>query len=1043
MKKTSLFGLFKRLLIPSLFFVVLTATAFAQNITIAGKVTDKGGNGLPGVNVVETGTLNGTVTGNDGQFSISVKGSDAKLDFSYVGYLSVTVTVGTQTTINISLEEDILQLDEIVVIGYGTVKKRDLTGAVSSVKSREITMAPVVSPVEAIQGRVAGLDITRNDGRASSGMSILLRGNRSLTASSEPIYIIDGIQGSINNLNPNDIVSIDVLKDASSTAIYGSAGANGVIIVTTKKAEKGKIQIGFDSYISINGRASFPKPLQGDAWLNYLEEGYYATYDEAPEDRDALLSAWSLSPTILDTYIDSAKWVDWIDESLKTGMQYNAALSVRGGNEIVQSSFSIGYNKTEGIYMNDYMHKFTLRENLNVQAARWATFGITTGLLFSNRESRPSRINKSFGMIPLGDVYDEDGDINPYPVEGMTDVISILADNIEGTYKNNSKSFNITANPYAEFTLARGLTFRSILGTSLSTSHQGVFNSDHTYMMLAGSQTAIRNASYDTDLDYNYTWENIVDYKVIIAASHDVGATIITSYGNSQSESSSAYSEGFLYDDFLYYNIDAGVNPIVNSYYSVKKRMSYAGRVNYNFMGKYILTGSVRYDGVSQLSEKWDVFPAGAIAWRISDESFMAGRKDWLSNLKLRAGYGVSGNSNINAYVTKSEITSGSDLINLGGGQVQTSIPTQAMGNKSLGWEKSYNLNIGLDFGLFRNRIDGSLEWYDTDTKDVIYARNLPFSGGGFSPKQAYQLNSNIARMHNQGIEITLNSRNVQARDFRWNSTFTFARNREEVTSIDLGSGTSVDDLISLGLFLGSPKNTFYDYKKIGIWQLGEEADAAVFGLEPGDVKIESSLKKRSDGVWYKTITDEVGNETEAVFTADSAYTINAGDDRQIIGQGTPKWIAGFQNTFNYKGFELNIFITARWGQMINGELMGYFDHGKINIPGHYDYWTETNPTNDYPRPYQRRTTAYSSPVAGLSYVDASYLKVKNITLGYTLPGSLINRISLSNIRIYGTMYNSLIITKSHLLKGIDPESGASDSFPLYKQLVFGVNVSF
>ena len=803
------------------------------------------------------------------------------------------------------------------------------------------------------------------------------------------------------------------------------------------------MQVDFDSYVSINGWASFPSALQGDDWLKYLEEGYYATFGESPADRDALLAAWSLSPTVLNPYIDSTKWVNWIDESLKTGVQYNNTLSIRGGTEIVQSSFSMGYNRTEGIYMNDYVDIFTLRENLVVQAAKWAKFGLTTGLIFRNSESRPSRINKAFGMVPLGDVYDENGDINPYPIEGMTDVISLLADNIEGTYKNNSKSINITANPYAEFTMAKGLTFRSIVGTTLSSSRQGIFNSDHTYMMLAGSQTAIRNATYNTGLSYSYTWENIVDYHATIADHHDVLVTLITSYGNSQSESSSEYSEGFLYDDFLYYNIDAGVNPSVSTYYSVKKRMSYAGRLNYSFRGKYLLTGSVRYDGVSQLSEKWDVFPAGAVAWRISDEDFMERTSDWLSNLKLRVGYGISGNSNINAYVTKSEITSGSDPINLGGGELLTSIPTQAIGNVLLGWEKSYNLNIGLDFGLFQNRIDGSVEWYDTDTKDVIYARNLPFSGGGFAPKQAYQMNSNIARMHNKGIELTTNSRNIQKSDFRWNSTITFARNWEEVTSIDLGSGTTVDELISLGLFLGSPKNTFYDYKKTGIWQSGEEADAAVFGLEPGDVRIESSLTKRSDGVWFRNVTDEEGNVVEEVFTADSAYTINADDDRQIIGQGTPKWTAGFQNTFLYKGFDLNIFITARWGQMINGQLMGYFTYGSNNLPDNYDYWTETNPTNDYPRPYLRRTTAFSSPVAGLSYVDASYIKIKNITLGYTVPLRLVSRIRLENLRIYGTVYNSLILTRSHLLKGVDPETGASDSFPLYKQLVFGINVSF
>jgi len=686
--------------------------------------------------------------------------------------------------------------------------------------------------------------------------------------------------------------------------------------------------------------------------------------------------------------------------------------------------------------------KFTLREDLNVEAADWVKFGIITGLNFRNSESRPSRINKTFGMVPLGDAYDEEGNINQYPIVGMTDVISVLADNIPGTYKSNSKSLSISANPYAEFKLFNGLTFKSILGTSLSAGRSGVFNSDHTYMMLAGSTPAVRNGSYSTGLGYGFTWENILNYKVTIGES-DVDATFITSYGYSQSESSSVYSESFLYDNFLFYNLDAGINPSVSTGYEMYKRMSYAGRISYNLKGKYLVSGSIRYDGVSQLSEKWDVFPAAAVAWRISDESFMETVGSWLSNLKLRAGYGVSGNSSISAYETTSEVTNGYDALNLGGGELITSVPTQAIGNPFLTWEKSYNLNVGLDFGFFRNRIDGSIELYKTDTRDVIYPRNLPYSGGGFTPKLPYVMNSNIARMLNKGVELTVNSRNIQKSDFRWNTTFTFARNWEQITSIDLGSGVSVDDLISLGLFVGYPKDTYYDYKKIGIWQLDEAADAAVFGLEPGDVKIESSLTKREDGVWYRVVEDEEGNLVEEVYSADSAYTINANDDRQIIGQGSPKWTAGLQNTVYYKGFDLSIFITARWGQMISGDLLGYFGYGNDNIPDIYNYWTETNPTNDYPRPYLRRTTQYSSPTAGLSYVDASYIKVKNISLGYTIPQRATQYIGISKLRVYGTVYNALILTKSHLLKGIDPETGASDSFPLYKQLVFGVNLSF
>jgi hypothetical protein len=300
--------------------------------------------------------------------------------------------------------------------------------------------------------------------------------------------------------------------------------------------------------------------------------------------------------------------------------------------------------------------------------------------------------------------------------------------------------------------------------------------------------------------------------------------------------------------------------------------------------------------------------------------------------------------------------------------------------------------------------------------------------------------------MNNQGIELTLNTYNIQTKDFQWTSTFTFSRNLNEVTSIDLGSGKTAEDLISEGIFIGSPLNVYYNYKKTGIWQKGDSTDAAVFGLLPGDVKIESSLIKESDGVWYQNTTTEEGNDTTVYYSAESPYAINETDDRQIVGQKNPKWIAGFQNTFTYKGFDLGIFITARWGHMIDAQLLGYFDHGKANLPDNYDYWTETNPTNDYPRPYvNSRTEQASKPIEeeALRLVDASYIKIKNITLGYTLPNSLLRRVNISNLRIYSTVYNTFIFTKSHLLKGTDPETGASDSFPLYKQLVFGINISF
>lgn len=1018
-------------------FLSISAFAFAQQ-RVTGTVTDANGEPVIGASVIVEGTTTGTTTGIDGTYSISAP-KDANLLFAFLGFKDQTIAVAGKTTINVQMVEDAAALDEVVVIGYGTVKKRDLTGAVSSVKSEELVASPVANAIEAMQGRVAGLDITRNSGKAGSGSSILLRGNRSLTAGQEPLYIIDGIAGSIDNLNPNDIASIDVLKDASSTAIYGSAGANGVIMITTKQADAGKVQVDFDAYYGVNGFAKYPNTLSKDAWLDYLNEGYYATNGARASSQAELFTAWGMNYDQISPYLNAGKWINWADETLHTGTQQNYSVSVRGGNETVKGNFSLGYNQTKGIYKNDKVDMYTARGGVDVKIAKWIKAGIQMGLTFRDSDSRSSRLNKSFSMIPLGDVYDENGNINIYPIDGMQDYVSLINDDREGVYSSNSKSIHITANPYVDITILPELTFRSILGTSLSHSRSGTFQSDEDYMALMGSRTAIRNATYGTSLGYSYTWENILNYNKTFAEDHTVGATLITSWSKSQNESSSAYNEGFLYNDFMWFSLQAGNNPSVTSGYSHKNKMSFAARVNYSYKGKYLFTASVRRDGVSQLYNHWDTFPAAAIAWRISDEGFMQGAKDWLDNLKLRAGYGVSGNPNVGAYVSRTEVTSaGLDAINFGSGQVPVNVLTQAVGNAAMGWEKSYNLNVGLDFGMFNGRIDGSIEYYDTDTKDVLYSRSLPATGGQFNAKNPYKMVANIARMHNRGVELTLNTRNIVTKNFTWTSTLTFAYNKEQVKSIDLGSNTSVDDLVSLGLFMGHPKSTMFGLKKIGIWQKGEEADAAVFGLAPGDVKIQSRLEKKSAGLW--TLTEEDGTVTE--YTAENPYTIDA-DDRIIYGQGSPKTTWGFNNTFVWKNFDLNVFITARWGHMISGALLGYFKYGTKNMPAFYDYWTEENPTNDFPRPYLSRSTEYSDPTASLSVVDGSYWKVKNITLGYSLPKKLTSKINMSRARVYATVHNPFIFAKSHLLKDVDPETGADDSFPIYKQIVFGINVSF
>ena len=993
-----------------------------QGRTIKGQILDETGEPMIGVSVLVKGTTVGTVTDLDGNYSLEIPSGKNMLEVSYIGYKTQNVTIGKDARINVKLVPDTQALDEVVVVGYGTQKKRDLTGAISSVKSDDIKLAPVSNAMEALQGKVSGLDITRSSGQSGSTPNVLLRGNRSLNASSAPLYIIDGIAGSINNLNPNDIESIEVLKDASSTAIYGSAGANGVIIVTTKQADKGRLSVDFDAYVGINTSPSYPTALQGDSWLNYLEAGFFGTNGRQANDRNELLSAWNLQPNVISPYIDGGKWINWVDKTLQTGVQQNYNLSLRGGTDKVQAYFSLGYNSEEGIYKNDKTDTYTMRAGSTFQLKSWAKAGIQSYMYFRDRDSRSSRINKTFGTVPLGDIYDAAGNINTYPIEGMS-TVSLLADDVPGVYSNNNKSFGVNANPYIEITPLKGLTLKSVLGVSLSTSRKGEYSGENTYSNLTGSGNPKKAATYETSLGYSYTWQNLVNYNFKIANDHDITLTGITEWAYNQSEGSSNRNEGFDYSDFLWFNMGAGTNPVTTSKYTMTKKMSYAVRVNYNYLGRYLLSFSNRWDGASQLYEKWDAFPAVALGWRISDEPFMENTRNWLSNLKLRAGYGVTGNSNIDAYVTATQVASSANKLQLGSGQVPSYLLTQAVGNKFLTWEKSYNTNIGLDVSLFNNRIDMSVEWYNTDSKGVLYNRPLPSAFGVFSAKQAYTMMSNIAKINNKGVEFTLNTHNINTKAFQWNSTFTFAKNNEQVKDINLGGTTTVDELISLNLFMGHPVNTIYDYKKIGVWQLGEEEEAAKYGCKPGEVKLATVEQFDADG------------------KGDGGVHKYSVKDKQIIGAKTPDWTLGFKNSFYYKNFDLSVFMNMRWGQMVYADLLGYFNYG-VNLPSNYDYWTPDNPTNDFPQPSLKKP-ANSYSATGTNLVDASFVKIKNITLGYTLPQKLATKAGLTKLRLYGTINNPFIWSKSHLLKDMDPETGGSDSYPLYKTVVFGVNVSF
>ncbi len=1046
-----------------------------QDRQVKGNIIDEFGDPMIGVTVRVKGTKNAAITDFDGNFTVKAQPSDV-IEISYIGYIAKSVKA-SETQLSIKMEPNMSNLDEVVVVGYGTVKRRDLTGAISQVKSAEIKEAPVLNPMEGLAGRVSGLDIVRESGKAGSGPQILLRGNRSLNASCAPLYVVDGITGgSIDDVNPNDIESIEVLKDASSTAIYGSAGANGVIIVTTKKGVEGKVSVDFDAYVGINTNPFYPSTLSGDAWVNYLVDQYeYNEYELTGElmtrannplyangqlDVTQLFNSMGLTAGTVDAY-NAGKWITWKDEVLQTGIQQNYNVSIRGGSDKIQSYMSAGYQQEKGVYKNDQVDKINFRAGSNYKFNDYVTVGFQSTLTYRNSESRNSRLSKSLNMMPLGDVYDENGNINKYPIADL-DNINIIVDDQDGIYRNNRKNTYISVSPYVEIKPLKGLSFKSLFNAGISNSRTGKWDGMDTYMELTGSQVNTRSADYNTSNSWSYMWQNVLNYNFTLWKDHDITLTGITEYAKNYNESAALTAQDFPYDGFLWYNMTAGGTPVYGTEYSETAKMSYAARFNYSYLGRYLVSASIRWDGASQLYNKWDSFPAFALGWRVSDEPFMEWSQSWLDNLKFRLGYGVTGNANISPYVSLTSVTNSSNYVTFSNTSSMGYILAQNVANYDLTWEKSYNWNLGIDFSILRHRIDGSIELYTTDTKGVLYNRPLPTALGVYNAKNPYYKMSNIARIKNKGLEVTLNTRNIDTKNFKWNSTFTFSTNKEELTEINLGNNVTVDDLVALNLFIGEPVKTVYNYKKVGIWQLGEEEQAAAFGNKPGQVHIdapgmvwdpeytytmevtetdpvtgvETKVNKEYKGSYYKDVTDANGEVTRTYYNRSKTYTISS-TDRQILGHKTPDWTIGFHNTFQFYNFDLSMMATMRWGQLQQNKFAGYMS-GK-NIPDSYDYWTVSNATNAYPSPGAGMSNEAKD---ALQYIDGSYIKITNITLGYSFPKNILNSLSLSRLRLYATISNPFIWAKDKQLDGVDPNN-PEDNFPLYKTMVFGVNVSF
>ncbi|WP_297088007.1 TonB-dependent receptor [uncultured Draconibacterium sp.] len=985
-------------------------TVIPQGKTISGTVVNGLGEPLPGATVVIKGTQKGVLTNVDGVFTLSaVEPSDVLL-VSFVGMKSVEIEVGDQSTINLQLFEDIIGLEEVVAIGYGVSKKKDLTGAVSVVKAEDILRVPTTNAMEAMQGLVPGMTISRSSGAAGAGVDILIRGNRSINGSSAPLFIVDGVQGvNYQDINANDIESINVLKDASSTAIYGSQGANGVVIITTKKGKAGKARVSYNGYFGLNGFTKYPDSRMGDDYVQLRREANRtAGIWSSVADDSKIFADYELDA------IQNNEWTNWRDLVLQNGILQNHVVTVTGGTDNFKALFTVGYMNEEGQYVNDEMDKYTARLNLDYGFAEWGRIGLNSQLTYYDIDRRTDPINLSLYTSPFGEPYDENGNVNVYPIEGRS-IISPLADEAASVIAVNSQlRTNSNISGFLELTPVKGLTYKSSLSVALRNSRNGSFFSEESIAKMGSSREAKYNAANSRYVNF----DNILTYG-LDAGEHSLKLTGLASFIKSKYDYVTGSGLNQLIPSQLFYSLQGSEEGTkkVESGYTEHSSMSVAGRLNYGFKDKYLLTATMRYDGASRLSEenRWDYFPSVGAAWRISEEDFMQNFEK-ISNVKLRASYGMAGNSGISPYGTQTTMSLSTGFSF--GNEVAPYYSINTYGNPNLGWEKSKTTNIGIDFGMFQNRVSLTADYYWTTTSDILLSRTLPWSTGGKN-KNVYQ---NIGETKNKGLELALQTVNFDQKDFRWTSSFTFSKSNEHISKLIDDENIYWINGMHTSLIIGEPIYTFYNYVSDGIWQLGEEAEMAKFNenghsYEPGDIKVRD---------------------------LNGDYIIDGDNDRAPIGSENPDWEGGMSNTIQYKNFDFNVYFYARMGQEIWGEVLGrYNGNGLENGPALIDYWTPENPSNDYPRPDANISSLYQYQHADVLHVTSgSFIKLKNISLGYTLPNSLTSRVSLEKVRVYVTGSNLATWVKDDRLKNYDPERGGSESSPLTRQLIFGVNIN-
>jgi TonB-linked SusC/RagA family outer membrane protein len=999
----------------------------AQDIIhVVGHIVSDSGQALARATVAVKGTREGVTSDDNGNFEIAVP-SNGTLVVSSVGYTSTSVKVAGRRSIQVVLAASSNSLSQVIVVGYGTQKASDVTGSVARVTATTLAEVPEPNFINELQGRTAGVDIVNNSATPGGGGQIRIRGNRSMATSSvtntvtgagnantisdnldQPLVVLDGIPfgGSVNDIDPDNIASLDILKDASATAIYGSRASGGVIIITTKRGRIGKSQMTYNGYYGTSSVLGDMKVFDGKEYAQLKADA--ATYNTSSPGT----TAYPLT-TAEQAGLAAGTNTNWQKLIYRNAMTTSNNLSLSGGTETTQFGIGGSYYDQQGIIPNQNFERFSLRTTIDHKISSHLKIGINTinSLAYTNTPGGSGVPGTLMRLSPLVSPYNPNGTVNLYPLAGSIDasvyVNPLTLKTASDAILSRVRRLQTFNSLYGEWYIIPGLKYRINLGLNYSQNQSDSYNGPETFVnsntSLAAATAEVGNAEA-----YSYVLENVVTYDKTFAGVHHLTLTGLYSAEKDHSQSSNFIGIGFPanYVQDANLNLAETVETDVNNPGSFAERglISYMARVNYSYNERYLLTATVRRDGSSVLSpgNQYFTYPALALGWNIMNEDFMK-PVGWINNLKLRGGWGLTSNQGVAPYSTLGQLTT--STYNFGQaapGEVGTYLIT-SLPNTHLHWEQTAETNLGMDYGFLQNRIYGTVDVYEQKTSDILLQETLVPSNG------AANIENNLGKTTSKGVEINLSTVDIRSASpggFTWTTDFNFYLNREKITQLVPGQKEDIND----GWFVGQPLTVIYDVKKLGIWQTADSLD--------GKLQAQTSPAQLPGNIKVQDISGPNGKP-------DGKIDAN---DRQIIGNFEPKWEGGFSSRMTYKNFDFNFVVFARMGMKVlvpylttDGTANGYdfFMQSRINQLK-VNYWTRSNPTNDFPRP---DASLQSFPFAStLGYQNGSFIKMRSINLGYTIPSRGLNRAGITSLRIYVTALNPFIIYSPFVKAGYGPD---------------------